>query len=301
MNNLTSPAASEKAPYTVGLVTDTKNPLVEGELLLLEALKVDSDFEVKTPAWDDPSVDWSEFGTLVIRSSWDYHNNVPSFVRWAKGVSESGVNLLNPPEVIAWNSDKKYLLDLQKAGVTILPTIVLGSSNFDSIALPDSKNGWVVKPTQGASASGVAKFRSDQEHELRQYAKDLSQKSGDVLVQSYAPEISDGEFSFVFFDGEFSHAAIKTPAKDDFRVQPNYGGRERYHEATDNQIAQARAVIDAAPHKIFYARVDMIEVAGRLTLMELEAIEPYLFFEYNNAPKMFISALKRYLQEKPAA
>jgi hypothetical protein len=48
-----------------------------------------------------------------------------------------------------------------------------------------------------------------------------------------------------------------------------------------------------------YARVDAIERGGRLLLMELELVEPYLFFpEHPLAPERFAQALLKHLLVK---
>src|SRR4051794_40396549 len=59
-----------------------------------------------TPAvWDDPAVDWAAFDLVVIRSTWDYTGRRDQFVEWAQRV---GDRLVNPPEVVRWNTDKRY-------------------------------------------------------------------------------------------------------------------------------------------------------------------------------------------------
>ncbi len=279
----------------IGLVTDTLNPLEGDELLLLQALQADGEFSVDVASWDDPLVDWNRFGTLIIRSAWDYTNSIDEFVHWTQHLARDGIDLLNPPEAIAWNANKKYLLDLAASGIPMLPTVLADKLSIDSLEIPSSETGWIVKPTIGASSKKVQKFDAGSADETRKYATELVSSNMDALIQPFAKEIENGEVSFVFFGDEYSHACIKTPAKGDFRVQHEYGGRDRYFDATPDQIAQARAVLEAVPYDLLYCRVDMVEIDDRFMLMELEAIEPYLFFGYNNAPQVFLSALKKHI------
>jgi glutathione synthase/RimK-type ligase-like ATP-grasp enzyme len=153
-----------------------------------------------------------------------------------------------------------------------------------------------VKPTIGASAKGVKRFNEDSKEDVREYAIKLVKSGVDALIQPFAKEIAHGEVSFVFFGDQYSHACKKTPAEGDFRVQLEYGGHDRYFDANPDQIAQAKAVLEATPFDLLYARVDMLEVNGKFVLMELEAIEPYLFFGYNQAPQVFLSVLKDYVR-----
>jgi glutathione synthase/RimK-type ligase-like ATP-grasp enzyme len=108
-----------------------------------------------------------------------------------------------------------------------------------------------------------------------------------VMVQPFLPEIQEGEWSLVFLGGEYSHAVVKRPADGDFRVQHDFGGTVERREPEGSLIEDARNVLRAAAKAtktaigdILYARVDGIVRDGGLLLMELEVIEPVLFFSH---------------------
>ena len=63
--------------------------------------------EPRVAVWDDPDVDWSQSGTVVLRSVRDYatKGNYSRFLQWARSVPR----LANHPDVVTWNSDKHYL------------------------------------------------------------------------------------------------------------------------------------------------------------------------------------------------
>ena len=106
---------------------------------------------------------------------------------------------------------------------------------------------------------------------------------GDVLVQPFADEVPrDGEYSFTFIDGAFSHATIKRATAGEFRVQTEHGGRVDRVEASESLVAQAARVLGVLPEMPLYARVDGIARGDAFLLMELELIEPNLFLEYED-------------------
>ena len=95
------------------------------------------------------------------------------------------------------------------------------------------------------------------------------------------PEIvSDGEWSLLYFAGEFSHAVIKRPAAGDYRVQGEFGGSAESIQPNAATLAaadRALAAVAALGHGGHaYVRVDGVICDGRFLIMELELIEPFL-------------------------
>jgi glutathione synthase/RimK-type ligase-like ATP-grasp enzyme len=188
-------------------------------------------------------VDWSGFDLALIRSTWDYHLCPAAFAAWVTRLESSGTVLWNPPSVVRANSDKTYLKALEVAGVGVVSTA------------------WLE---QGANAD----------------FDEILAQSG-AMVQPYLPEIaSEGEWSFVFLGGEFSHAVLRTPRVGDFRVQEEHGGRTHRREAPPELLAQAREAAIAGPRPWLYVRVDGVRRGGELVVMELELIEPSLYLAY---------------------
>jgi glutathione synthase/RimK-type ligase-like ATP-grasp enzyme len=237
--------------------------------------------QVDPVVWDAPGVDWTAFDAVIVRSVWDYHLRPLEFLRWVDRVEGAGTRLLNPPGVLRWNHHKSYLRDLASRGVATVPTAWLDRGSRPSLGPLLAERGWaeaVVKPAVSASAHETWRTRpaaaaADQE---RLQALLLA---GDVLVQPLVPEVqSPGEWSFVFFGGAFSHAMLKRPREGDFRVQEELGGRAEWTVAPPALVAQALGALHAAPASGLYARVDGVESGGRLVLMEMELIEPVLYF-----------------------
>lgn len=101
-----------------------------------------------------------------------------------------------------------------------------------------------------------------------------------------------GEWSLIFFDGEFSHAVLKTPKAGDFRVQEDFGGAQSGQKPPKHLVNQAKNVLNAVQANCVYARVDGIEIDEKLILMELELIEPTLFLQaHPKVPTRFAEAI----------
>jgi glutathione synthase/RimK-type ligase-like ATP-grasp enzyme len=238
--------------------------------------------------WDEASLHWADFDRVVIRSCWDYHYRLQEFLDWVGRLEEAGVPLWNPPSLVRVNAHKSYLRIFESAGLPVVPTAwVEAGSSFDLRRLLEER-GWseaVVKPAVSASSRGARRVS------LPNVGSEVA--TWDLLVQPFLPEVSArGEWSFVFFAGVFSHAVLKVPAAGDFRVQTELGGRALVERPSVDLVAQAEAVARLVPQPWLYARVDGIEVEGRLMLMEVELIEPDLFLESDpEAPARFAAAL----------
>jgi glutathione synthase/RimK-type ligase-like ATP-grasp enzyme len=227
--------------------------------------------------WDAPDVRWDAFDAIVIRSCWDYHLRPQAFLDWASSLDAGETSLWNPARLVRTNAHKSYLRGLEAAGVPLLPTAWLERGARPDLGRLLADRGWtraVVKPAVSASAHRTALVERD----AAPHAVDALLAAGDVLVQEFAPELTRaGEWSFVFLDGRYSHAVLKRPAAGDYRVQVEWGGSEQPQTAAPALVAQAERIVAHVEGPWLYARVDGIERAGRLVLMELELIEPQLF------------------------
>src|SRR3954469_12686588 len=237
-------------------------------------------------AWSAPA-DWRRFDAVVIRATWDYYRRPAEFLHWLRALEQQRVALWNPAPLAAWNMHKSYLRDLERAGVPVVPTAwVSERSPAESLGQLMRDRGWgdvVVKPAVSANADRTWRVqgRITEEDESRFRAM---VDGGEVMVQPLIQSlVEDGEWSFMFLGGEFSHAVLKRPASGDFRVQNIHGGTVARAEAPAEGVTQAGAVLDAVTGPWLYARVDGCIMEGRFVLVELEMLEPDLFF--NLAPE----------------
>lgn len=228
--------------------------------------------------WNDNHVDWSTFNVAVIKSPWDYHNHLTEFLTWLNTLEKLSIKVLNPVEIIQWNSHKKYLRDIAQNGLPVIAAEFLdkGSDFDDRFFEMFGTDKLVVKPCVSAGAQNTLTV---DKNNLKERTEEIQQllKAEDYIVQPFVEEIKNGEWSFLFFNGQYSHCSLKTPKKDDFRVQHYHGGSISYPTPDPLHIEQAGAYLKTLPQSTLYARVDGVLINNSFTLMELELIEPYLF------------------------
>jgi glutathione synthase/RimK-type ligase-like ATP-grasp enzyme len=247
--------------------------------------------------WDDVAVEWDAFDLAVVRSTWDYPARRTEFVQWARRVPR----LVNPADVIEWNTDKRYLADLGAAGVPTVPTTWLAPG--DSIALPTSGR-YVLKPSVGAGSLDAAAFTLDDPGEAtraREHAERLLGAGTTVMVQPYLAAIDDrGEAALIFVGGKFSHAITKSAMLRGDRATVA-GGLFLEESITPRQPSEAEftvaddalSAVPGGSHRLAYARIDLVPDAdGNPILIELELTEPSLYLAYaDGAAERFARAL----------
>jgi glutathione synthase/RimK-type ligase-like ATP-grasp enzyme len=253
--------------------------------------------------WDAAPLDPAAYDALVLRSCWDYHRRPAEFLAWLEAVERAGVRLLNPPALVRWNARKTYLAELEARGVGVVPTAWAMPGDATPLARVLADRGWddaVVKPVVSAGAFETWRTspRAAAGDEARFAA--LRDASG-AMVQRFVAEIDrGGEWSLLFFGGRFSHAVRKRARPGDFRVQEQYGGTATPEDPPPAVLADAHRAVAALPAPPLYARVDGVEVGGRLLLMELEVTEPSLFLaQAPGAAERFAEALVETLVEAP--
>jgi glutathione synthase/RimK-type ligase-like ATP-grasp enzyme len=264
----------------VVLVTGREMPAPDPETHLLVDALADLDIDVAIRPWGN-STDWATVPLVVVRTPWDYSPVRDEFVAWVHGVDEV-TRIVNPAPVLEWNSHKSYLLDLARADVPVIDTTLVrqGASHSERArALAHYLDEIVIKPAVSVGAIGAMRTMAGSDEAAQHLGELLA--DGDVLVQPLAMAVLDeGETSLIYFAGEFSHAVRKIPATGDYRVQQHHGGQVVVHDPSRAELAVGSAALEAAPAGTSYARVDMVRVDDGPAVMEVELIEPQLFFVY---------------------
>lgn len=282
----------------VGLVTYHKEPaLTDDDRPLMDAC-ARAGLSATPARWDAPGACWADFDALVLRSCWDYHLRPLEFADWLGAMERLGIPMWNPYAVIRWNTHKSYLRGLAAAGVLIPDTEWLIRGEAASLPEILERRGWreaIVKPAISASATDTWRASADAADVDARLAAQTSR--GDVLVQEIIPEVATrGEWSLIFIDGAYSHAAIKKPRAGDFRVQWEHGGSAEPAKPAESLVDAGGAIARRIPSGWLYARIDVVETSRGCMLMEVECIEPHLFFSF--APESrdaFARALRRLL------
>jgi glutathione synthase/RimK-type ligase-like ATP-grasp enzyme len=270
-----------------GFVTDDK--------LAFEPLR-ELGWEVTSVSWRRQALDWSQFEAVIIRTTWDYHLEPDAFLEVLEGIAASGARLANPLPLVRWNARKTYLRDLAFRGLPVVPT-VWGTSpdSADVAGLFDELGSGeiVIKPVISASAKDTFRLRRDSDA----FEIGAVFSSREYMAQPFVASIVDeGEQSLFYFGGEYSHAVRKTPKQEDFRVQEEHGGLIVPVDPPAGLIELGRRCLGALDYPTLYARVDLVRLAsGDYALMELELIEPSLYFRMDSgAARRFARALDGY-------
>ncbi|HSK66004.1 MAG TPA: hypothetical protein VK888_03680 [Anaerolineales bacterium] len=268
-----------KLPSFVTWEVDLEELFEEDELLVRRFQA--QGFDARPVVWNDPSVDWNRFDVALIRSTWDYLDEQEHFLQVLSRIEESSCRLFNPLSAVRWNIDKHYLFDLEKWGVPIIPTVSAAEVNAGMLQrLFGDHQGQtaILKPTIGLGASHSQRVPLD---ELEAALTELrnSQPQREYLVQPFVETIlSEGEWSFIYFNRQLSHVLLKKPAANDYRVQGIYGGTVQPATPAPDDLLRAESVMAALPFDLLYARLDFLRVNGTLSVIEVELIEPIFSF-----------------------
>jgi hypothetical protein len=293
----TPPSGSARLAFATCAALPDLDP---DDRLLRDAL-VARGIAVDTAVWDDPTVDWASYQHVVIRSTWDYTDRQAHFVDWTRRVEQTS-ELLNPADVIAWNTDKTYLRDLEERGLPIVPTIWLDPErNMTSRAINSrlpAFGEFVIKPTISAGSRDTGRYDASatQQRMLAiTHAKNLMSVGRKVMLERYLRAVDTaGETGMVYLDGVFSHAVRKGallsgPFRDGDLDGALYRGEEiaarepstAERELGDRVLAVLAEVFGGLDRPMLYARVDVIpDDDGKPVILEVELTEPSLFLEH---------------------
>jgi len=268
----------------VALITDPAMPELQPDDAGLPGAFAERGVEVVVLPWGSPPPVPRCVGALV-RSPWEYFMDPERFLRWAE---EFDGAVLNPPEVLRWNHDKRYLLELAGEGSARIPATALVTATELGAATETGTGADAVLERIGAArgvlkptVSGGAWRTAVLERGAGIPAEVAAEDGGDFLVQAFVDELPQaGEWSLTYFAGSYSHAVLKRSSPGDFRVQEEHGGSVEVLEPPAALREEAEQILRATPGSagLVYARVDLVEASdGRPYLMELELIEPELF------------------------
>lgn len=239
----------------------------------------DTGLELVEIDWRAPLTEFGGLELVLLGTAWDYQDHPTEFLTRLDELEARGVAVCNPPEVVRWNSEKRYLRELETRGVSIVPTRWLDDAGCAEVLSAMDEFGTdrvVVKRQVGAGGLGQHSF-------TRAGLPDEGWRMGrPCMIQPFLPSVvEEGEYTFVFVDGRFSHGVLKRAAKGEYRIQSLFGGYESDYIPEPADLARAEAVVSALPFAdLLYCRIDMARLAsGELAVMEAEAIEPYLYPE----------------------
>lgn len=281
----------------LAFITDSvHNNYAEDDRLLVKFL-TDQNHQITPAVWDDPSIDWLSFDSIIFRSPWDYFIKFDAFNQWLNQLEKLNPKVFNPIRVLQWNKNKTYLLRFRNLGVDMPEFYYCDQGSSFMIEDILKKHQWkkaVIKPS--ISGGAYKTWVTDMvDAPLYQQEFDALVSEQGVIVQRFSEEIiTSGELSLIYFNKKFSHAVCKQAKDGEFRVQAQYGGKHISYSPDQNLFLQVDHIMALIPEPLLYARIDgYLDESGKFYLMELELLEPVLFFDSNTgACHRFYLALK---------
>lgn len=264
---------------SLALLTSDKIPETYklDDKLLIEALR-DNKIHAQSVDWRSPNVIWSDFDTVLVFSTWDYFEESAKFLDLLQKIEGMGLNVYNPPSIIEWNSCKRYLKDLEQLDLNTIETVYIASNELGNLKSILIEKGWddcVIKPQVSASGYHTYRFNLTNLESIQNFFKDYSEP---LMVQPFAEEIlSEGEWSFVFFDQEYLHCILKKTVEGNFLVQK---GIKIPVEPPGWMIKEAQRIVKILNLPVLQTRIDLIRRGYELRIMEVEMIEPSLYLQY---------------------
>jgi glutathione synthase/RimK-type ligase-like ATP-grasp enzyme len=278
----------------IAILTCQKLPdLTKNDQLLIPALAKVT-ITATAVIWDDKSVDWTNFDYLIFRNTWDYFEKEAEFNLWLEHIEQLGIKTLNPIAIIKKNKHKFYLREMEKQGIKILPTIFIDKTDQLDLdkSMPSHWKKAVIKPAFSAGSYQTEVFESIDIQKINTCYKEVASEK-ELLLQEFMPEIQTlGETSIIFFNKKFSHAVNKKPIAGDFRIQVQFGGQYTLVQPSAELVEKAQQIVNTFDGELLYARVDGIVINNELHLMEVECIEPDLYFNLSEGSlERFVSAI----------
>jgi glutathione synthase/RimK-type ligase-like ATP-grasp enzyme len=254
------------------------------------------DIDAVPAVWDDPSVNWTVFDLVVVRSTWDYAERRDRFLDWA----ESLPRVLNDVDVLRWNTDKHYMRRLETAGVPVVPTRFIEPGEL--FTAPDGR--FVVKPAVSAGGRHSATYDPAEVDVAREHIARLHQLGRTMMVQPYLDGIeATGETELIYIGGSYSHAVTKAAL-----LPPGQAPADALYLAEDirpaEPSAEERAVADGAlralaSDTLLLGRVDVVATDDGPVVLEVELTEPSLYLGYAaGATERFADAISEALQAR---
>ena len=298
--------------YDVVVLTDSRyvnpieknayiNNVLQEDELVINALK-EKNLSVIKRDWNDPLFDWKTTRTVLFRSTWDYFDKFKLFKMWFDETKNNCL-MINSHEIVEWNIDKHYLLDLQEQQIPIPKSeFIKKGSSVDLTLLMQEKN-WneiVVKPTISGAAKNTFRLKKEELSQFDPTWKNLIHKE-DFIVQEFQNNvITKGEVAMMVIGGKYTHAVLKMAKEGDFRVQDDFGGSIAIYSPSEKMVKLAEKCTRILSPIPSYARVDIIwDNSGDLAVSELELIEPELWFRLNpNAAQKLAEHIDLILSEK---
>lgn len=265
-------------------------PLEQKSKDLIRAAGAERGIAFEIVAWDEPGIEERGYDAAIIRTTWDYHERPEQFVETLETFGRAGLPVFNRPEVVRWNLRKTYLRELGPSAIETIwverADAVTIAQAFDALGAAEI----VVKPQVGAGSIRTVRLKRNTWSDADLIGAPL----GEAMIQPFLSTIeTEGERSLFWFGGKYSHAIRKVPEGGSWLA--NIPGKTRFVAEAPPPAAleAAEAARERAPKDLLYVRIDLVlGDDGGWRVIEIEAIEPYLFLDFApEGARFFVDAI----------
>jgi glutathione synthase/RimK-type ligase-like ATP-grasp enzyme len=263
----------------IAFVTNPNHPEIEEDDRPLAAALAKRGALVLTASWDDPAFAWDQVDLALLRSPWDYYRRCEEFLGWLSR-AEGLTRIVNEPDLVRWNINKRYLHELESKGVRTVPTAFVARGEAVTLRTLCADRGWdtvVLKPSVSADSWETIRVSAEGYDEGQAYPE-RHRPQREIMIQPFVRDVEEGgEHCLIFLGGVYSHAVRKNSA---FMGGRHVGPEGRSSDPGSDAVGAAKDVLARAGLKdVPYARVDVArDQHGAPLLLELELFEPTLFF-----------------------
>ena len=226
---------------------------------------------------------------VILKSIWGYHIDYEKFLKQISVFKKKKIKLVNDYNFIYWNIDKlKYLNEIKNINVIstnplqirhaktaqdIRSAISEASETFNTDIL-------VIKPS--ISASGYLTFAYDINKKNGLVVNSLmANKNLDFMVQSYQSSIAEGEISVIIINGKLLYGVIRFPGVLSDKKDTMYLRLTSIPISIKKSLSVLKdffwGKFGVLPN---ICRVDFLKSNSSYEILEIELIDPDLFFRH---------------------
>jgi len=304
-NKLFCKINKKKFNKKIAIVSSDKWINIVKEDILLKIELNNKLIDVDIISWQDKSIDYKKYDALIIRSIWGYQDYIEEFINWLNMLKDKNIKVFNNVDILLSNLNKyEQFKILDKNEIPLIKTFFIDKENIDEINdIYKEYKDIVLKPIISGSgnntfviSNNINKNNIKIENVKEKFDKVLNKVNNYIMVQPFVKEINDGELSVVIINNEISHAGIRyTNVFNNVNQIKIINVNDLDKKVLDivNKCQNIKEYKDA-----LYMRIDLVKINDEYKIMELELVEPQLFFEFKQNKsklKKFANVIKNNL------
>lgn len=303
---------SKNYKYNIAILSCDKwlGKVKEDVLLKIELNKVGA--RATIISWQNKNINFKDFDAIIIRSIWGYQDYINDFNDWLDLIKKNNIFIINDLDIICNNFDKQKQFNiLDNSSIPHIKTFFLKEKNITSTIKDEILNiktkyfnnkSIVIKPIISGSGNNTFILGDEKRQNTidfknidKTFNKIISEKNNGLIIQPFIEEIDNGEYSLIYINKNLSHAVLRFPSifnkKEGSKIIP-ISDLDKNLIDLGNKVSLIKEYNNA-----LYMRVDAVKVNDEYKIMEIELLEPQLFFYYINDKKERICKTKYFAEQ----